>query len=73
MSTDRANMISRMKELREDKDLMNLYLKMKIRQQDWHGVADAAMDLRDIEAEVKGLELGMEHLDWFAAERAHGK
>lgn len=28
------------------------YLKMKIAEQDWHGVADCAMDLREIEVEM---------------------
>lgn len=30
------------------------YLKMKVVEEDWHGVADAAMDLREIEAERAG-------------------
>jgi hypothetical protein len=29
------------------------YLKMKIKQKDWHGVADAAMDIRELEAKLK--------------------
>jgi hypothetical protein len=28
------------------------YLKMKVVEEDWHGVADAAMDLREIEAQL---------------------
>lgn len=31
------------------------YLKLKVDGADWHGVQDAASDLRDIEAEMKGL------------------
>jgi hypothetical protein len=27
------------------------YLKLKIWEEDWHGVADAAMDLREVEAQ----------------------
>ena len=38
--------------------LMVSYLLAKVEEQDWHGVQDAASDLRDIEAEVKGLEQG---------------
>ena len=34
----------------EQHGLMVAYLKMKVEQADWHGVADAAMDLREIEA-----------------------
>jgi len=33
-----------------DKELMVQYLLLKVRQQDWHGVADAAMDIREMEA-----------------------
>lgn len=29
------------------------YLRLKIEEEDWHGVADAAMDIREIEAELK--------------------
>lgn len=38
--------------LAERKLTMTNYLHMKVQEQDWHGVADAAMDLRDIEAAV---------------------
>lgn len=27
------------------------YMKMKVADKDWHGVADAAMDMRELEAE----------------------
>lgn len=30
------------------------YLRMKIEMQDWHGVADAANDLRELDAEYRG-------------------
>lgn len=29
------------------------YLKLKTSEEDWHGVADAAMDIREIDAELK--------------------
>lgn len=32
------------------------YLLMKVEQRDWHGVADAAMDIRDIVAAHPDLE-----------------
>ena len=38
----------------ERRRIMIEYLKMKIAEQDWHGVADAAMDLRDMDAEERG-------------------
>jgi hypothetical protein len=36
--------------LMTDKQVMIEYLLLKIRQEDWHGVADAAMDIREMEA-----------------------
>lgn len=35
---------------------MIAYLILKINDEDWHGVADAAMDLREIEAKLEVLE-----------------
>lgn len=35
---------------KDRKDLMVDYLLMKVDAKDWHGVADAAMDLREIDA-----------------------
>jgi hypothetical protein len=46
---------ARIRELAAKKFLMVSYLLMKADEEDWHGVQDAASDLRDIEAEVKGL------------------
>jgi len=37
----------------ERKEFMITYLRLKVQEQDWHGVADAAMDLREIEVELK--------------------
>lgn len=42
--------------LRHAKRLMVDYLSLKVVEEDWHGCADAAMDLRDIENEIKGIE-----------------
>lgn len=36
--------------LQKEKEILVIYLQAKIRLKDWHGVADAAMDIRDIEA-----------------------
>jgi len=33
-----------------DKEVMLAYLLLKVRQEDWHGVSDAAMDIREMEA-----------------------
>ena len=36
-----------------DIEVMIAYLMLKVRQRDWHGVADAAMDIREMEAKEK--------------------
>ena len=33
-----------------DIEVMIAYLLLKVKQKDWHGVADAAMDIREMEA-----------------------
>lgn len=38
--------------LHEQRTQMKSYLDMKMRVEDWHGVADAAMDLREIDAKL---------------------
>ena len=37
---------------------MVAYLRAKVEDADWHGVMDASADLREIEAELKGLRNG---------------
>jgi hypothetical protein len=37
------------------------YLLMKVETKDWHGVADAAMDLRELEALWRGQGHGCAH------------
>lgn len=32
------------------------YLNLKTSQEDWHGVADAAMDIREIESKIKTID-----------------
>jgi len=36
-----------------DIDVMVAYLLLKVKQRDWHGVADAANDIREMEARTK--------------------
>jgi hypothetical protein len=36
-----------------DIEVMIAYLLLKVKQRDWHGVADAAMDIREMEAKEK--------------------
>lgn len=40
-------------ELQVQRSQMIDYLKLKVAMQDWHGVADAAMDLREIDAKIE--------------------
>lgn len=46
------------------KEVVIDYMYQKIKAEDWHAVADAAMDIRDLEAEMKGykncLEMNVE-------------
>lgn len=42
--------------LQEAIKVMEAYLRMKLDQRDWHAVADAAMDLREMEAQLRVLE-----------------
>lgn len=46
-------MSAREKELRNKINVMEIYLSMKVDERDWHGVADAAMDLRELEAALR--------------------
>lgn len=38
-----------------DRELLIEYLKLKVNEEDWHGVADAAMDLRELDAFERGI------------------
>jgi len=39
-----------------NRETLIAYLTMKVAEQDWHGVADAAMDLRELDAEYRGAD-----------------
>lgn len=39
-----------------DREILIDYLMMKARQEDWHGVSDAANDLREMDASGKGVD-----------------
>ncbi len=45
--------------LRLQVDTWIKYLQMNVDMRNWHGVEDAASDIRDFEAEIKGLELAL--------------
>jgi len=38
-----------------DIEVMIAYLMLKVKQRDWHGVADAAMDIREMEAHLRSM------------------
>ena len=42
---------------------MVTYLLLKVDEEDWHGVADAAMDIREIVAEIYGWKMCKKSLD----------
>lgn len=42
--------------LREQVKLLELYLRQKLDERDFHGVQDAASDIRDIEAKIQTVE-----------------
>ena len=39
--------------LKKRLDRMKSYLELKVDEEDWHGIADAAMDIREIVAEIR--------------------
>lgn len=40
------------------RETLIVYLRLKVEVQDWHGVADAANDLRELDAEERGKQHG---------------
>lgn len=42
----------RLKDLKKRRKLYRKYLIMKVAEEDWHGVADAAMDLRELDVAI---------------------
>lgn len=38
------------------RELLIAYLMENVREEDWHGCADACMDLREVDAELRGLK-----------------
>jgi len=42
-------------DLEEQIQSLVVYMQLKIKQRDWHGVADSAMDIRELEAKKEVL------------------
>jgi hypothetical protein len=47
--------MSKIESLQKKIEGMKQYLLLKFDHEDWHGVMDAAADIRELEAEIKGL------------------
>jgi hypothetical protein len=47
---------ARIKDLEEWRPILIQYLEQKFKAEDWHGVQDAASDLRDLDCELDGLK-----------------
>lgn len=54
----------RLDEIRGRHALYIRYLELKVKERDWHGVADAAMDLREIEAAYPQLFIEQDRKGW---------
>lgn len=46
-------MLQTLADLQEERFVLIQYLNAKARTEDWHGVADAAMDLRELDVKLK--------------------
>lgn len=44
-----------LKQLRKDRKVLIRYLKMKLRQTDWHGVRDCCVDIEIVESQIINL------------------
>lgn len=44
-----------LKQLRKDRKVLIRYLKMKLRQTDWHGVRDCCVDIEIVENQIINL------------------
>lgn len=50
-----ARVEQKLRELEDNQKIMEEYLLLKYKEKDWHGVSDAANDIRDIVAAVEVL------------------
>ncbi len=61
MSKDeKSHRFHKIGQLQNQRNVMIEYLKLRLELCDWHGVQDAASDIREIEAALKVLQEGME-------------
>lgn len=53
----------KLKQQEEERKAIISYLRTKTDSEDWHAVADAAMDLREIEARIMVIDIALEELE----------
>lgn len=54
-STIRNYKANRLSKLDHRRTVLIAYMKTAIDEQDWHGVSDAANDIREVDAEIRGI------------------
>ena len=55
-SYDTQQALDQPNDTKTDREILIDYLLMKAQQEDWHGVSDAANDLREMDASGKGVD-----------------
>lgn len=62
MSDIKEELVLELQKLLKQKQGMTDYLRLKLNQEDWHGVADAAMDIREIVSKTMAVSEILEKL-----------
>ncbi len=62
MSDIKEELVLELQKLLKQKQGMTDYLRLKLNQEDWHGVADAAMDIREIVSKTAAISEILEKL-----------
>jgi len=62
MSDIKEELVLELQKLLKQKQGMTDYLCLKLNQEDWHGVADAAMDIREIVSKTMAVSEILEKL-----------
>ena len=62
MNDIKEELMLELQKLLKQKQGMTDYLRLKLNQEDWHGVADAAMDIREIVSKTMAVSEILEKL-----------
>jgi hypothetical protein len=62
MNDIKEELVLELQKLLKQKQGMTDYLRLKLNQEDWHGVADAAMDIREIVSKTAAISEILEKL-----------